>query len=302
MRNEDEIIELLKRKFPPGKVRVGIGDDAAVFEDLVFTADMLVEGTHFLREHPPFFLGRKSVNVNLSDLAAMGAEPLFILMSLALPPHLTSSWLDEFLDGVSSGCSSAGCSLVGGDLSSSDRIFISVTAAGRAENPVLRGMARVGESIYLVGELGLSRAGREALEEKLDGFSLLKRAFWDPQPKLKEGREAAKFASSMIDVSDGFVLDLKRLLRGKGALLYKKNFQIHPELRDFCELKKCSPLDYVLYGGEDYALIYTSHRKDGPGIKVGEVTGDGVIKMGEKTLSVKGFSHFLENSPESSKI
>ncbi len=296
MRSEDEIIELLRRRFPPGKVQVGIGDDAAVFGDLVFTSDMLVEGTHFLREHPPFFLGRKSVNVNLSDLAAMGAEPLFILMDLALPRRLTSSWLDEFLNGVESACCEAGCSLVGGDISSSESLFVSVAAVGRAEAPVLRGKARKGEGIYLVGDLGLSRAGREAIEEKLEGFQTLKRAFWDPKPRLEEGKRVAKFASSMIDVSDGFVLDLKKLLQDKGALLFAEKFPIHPELREYCRLKGSSPLDYVLYGGEDYALVYTAERGVGPGVMVGKVTGDGVIRLDGKVLSVKGFSHFMENS------
>ncbi len=292
MRSEEELIEFLREKFPPGRALVGIGDDAAVFENLVFTTDMLVEGVHFLKDHPPFFLGRKAVNVNLSDLAAMGAEPLFILMSLAFPVEFTSAWMEEFSNGVSSACKEGECSLVGGDLSRADRIFISVTAVGRTDSPVLRGRAREGEGIYLVGDLGLARAGREALEKGIKGFTILEMAFWNPRPRLKEGLEAARLASSMIDVSDGFVLDLHRLLQGKGARLDQESLPIPFELKRFCRKMGVSPLDYVLYGGEDYALIYTSGSDHGPGRRVGEVTGDGRILLGEREVPVKGFSHF----------
>ncbi len=290
MRSEEEIIALLREKFSKGVADLGIGDDGAVFRDLVFTADLLVEDTHFTLEHPPFFLGRKSVSVNISDLASMGAEPLFILMTLALPPNLTDKWLDEFINGVYSACRDWDCSLIGGDLSSSSQIYISVTAVGRAEKPVLRGKAKEGDWIYLVGDLGLSRAGREALEENLPGFEALKKAFLDPSPPVKQALKASKIATSMIDVSDGFVLDLYRLLSGKGAILAPESFNPHPQLLEFCKKRGCNPMEYMLYGGEDYAILYTS-PVDGPGRKVGRVEGDGVYFGGRK-LKVSGFIHF----------
>ncbi len=290
MRSEEEIIALLREKFPKGVADLGIGDDGAVFRDLVFTADLLVQDTHFTLEHPPFFLGRKSVAVNISDLASMGAEPLFILMTLALPENLTEEWFDKFLNGVSSACEDWGCSLVGGDLSSSSKIYISVTAVGRAEKPVLRGKAREGDWIYLLGDLGLSRAGREALQEKLPGFESLKKAFLDPSPPVEQALKASAIATSMIDVSDGFVLDLHRLLSGKGAILYPESFIPHPHLREFCKRKGADPIEYMLYGGEDYAIVYTSPA-EGPGRKVGKVEG-GAIHFGERKLRVYGFNHF----------
>ncbi len=290
MRSEEEIIALLREKFSKGVADLGIGDDGAVFRNLVFTADLLVEGTHFTPEHPSFFLGRKSVSVNISDIASMGAEPLFILMTLALPPDLTDKWLDEFINGIYSACRDWGCSLVGGDLSSASQIYISVTAVGRTEKPVLRGKAKEGDWIYLLGDLGLSRAGREALEEKLPGFEALKKAFLDPSPPVRQALEASKIATSMIDVSDGFVLDLYRLLSGKGAVLAPESFNPHPQLLEFCKMKGADPIEYMLYGGEDYAIVYTSPT-EGPGRKVGKVGGHGIY-FGSRKLKVSGFTHF----------
>ena len=291
MKNEKEIVDILKKLFPPGKAIVGIGDDAAVFEDLVFTTDLLAEDSHFRRWHPPFFLGRKTVNINLSDIAAMGADPLFILISLSIPIELTGKWLDEFISGVKSACEDGNCSLVGGDLSHSEKIFISATAIGRTDKPVLRNRAKPGEKIVLVGDLGKARVGREALESRIKGFESLKMAFLDPVPKLKEGKEATKFASSMIDVSDGLVIDLKRLLGNLGARLYSDKLKPAKELENFCRLNNKSSLEYVLYGGEDYALLLTTPNTPPFGEVIGLVINEGMF-LDDTPLEVKGFDHF----------
>lgn len=292
MRSEREIIEKLKKTFPKGKAELGIGDDAAIYRDLVFTTDLLVEDTHFKRSHPPFFLGRKSINVNLSDVAAMGAVPLFVLMSLSFPPRLTGDWLEEFMAGVKDACEKANCSLIGGDLSRSDKIFISVTAIGQSEKPVLRGKAREGDNIVLVGNLGEARAGREALEDGLKGFDGLKKVFLDPIPRLKEGKLASTFASSMIDVSDGLVLDLRRLLGEMGAVLNSSALQPSTQLKEYCKLKGKKPLEYMLYGGEDYALIFTTHSLPPFGMVIGKVNRGGKIFMDSYPLKESGFEHF----------
>ncbi len=292
MKSEREIIEKLKKAFPKGKAEIGIGDDAAVYQNLVFTTDLLVEDSHFKREHPPFYLGRKSVNVNLSDVAAMGGEPLFVLMSLSLPPDLTDKWLDELMDGVKDACEKGNCTLIGGDISRSEKIFISVTAIGQVEKPVLRGTGKEGEKIVLVGRVGDSRAGREVIEEGLHGFEELKMAFFDPIPKLKEGKIAASFATSMIDVSDGLVLDLRRMLGKKGAVLYPSSLEPSPYLEQYCEMKGKDPLEYMLYGGEDYALIFTTPESPPLGRIIGEVKGEGGIQLDSLILREIGFEHF----------
>lgn len=292
MRSEREIIENLKKTFPKGKADLGIGDDAAIYKDLVFTTDLLVEDTHFRSSHAPFFLGRKSVNVNLSDVAAMGGEPLFVLISLSLPPKLTGNWLDEFMAGVKDACEKGDCSLIGGDLSRSDKVFISVTAIGKSERPVMRGKAKKGENIVLVGNLGEARAGREALEDGFEGFENLKKAFLDPIPRLEEGIRASSFASSMIDVSDGLVLDLKRLLGKMGAVLNSSALQPSTQLKEYCELRGKDPVEYMLYGGEDYALVFTTHSLPPFGIVIGKVKGEEKIFLDSSPLKEVGFEHF----------
>ncbi len=291
MKSEREIIKELKKIFPKGKADVGIGDDAAVYKDLIFTTDLLVENTHFKRSHPPYFLGRKSVNVNISDIAAMGGEPLFVLMSLSIPGKLTGEWLDEFLKGVKSSCEENSCTLIGGDLSRAEHIFISVTAVGKTKNPVLRGTSKEGELIVLVGELGASRAGRETIEEGIDKFEKLRMAFLNPIPRVKEARTISKQATSMIDISDGLIIDLRRILGGKGAKLYENSLIPSEELEEFCKLKGKDPLEYILYGGEDYALLFTTGEKPQIGKIIGKVEGNGIF-LGERRVEEKGFDHF----------
>ncbi len=296
---EQQLIEKLKGLFPPGKgVLIGIGDDAALLESpgkLSITKDLLVEGSHFTRDHPPFFLGRKAVNVNISDLAAVGAEPLWIFLGLSLPPQLTESWLDEFLEGVKSACQEAGCSLAGGDLSASDTIFISVTAAGKVERFVERGKCRPGDQIVLSGKLGLARAGLELFLAEEEGWPELLSAFLDPSPQLSASRELAPIATSMIDVSDGFVLDLWRLLGDKGAQI--DFLPVDQELEKYCALRGKDPQEYVLYGGEDYALIATvaQERDIPPGVvRIGIVKESGGIEFMGRRVEVRGFDHFKE--------
>ncbi len=297
--NEQQLIERLRELFPPGKgVLVGIGDDAALLESparLSITKDLLVEGSHFTRNHPPFFLGRKAVNVNVSDLAAVGAEPLWIFLGLSFPAELADSWLDEFLEGVRSACQEAGCSLAGGDLSASSTVFISITAAGKVENFVERGKCSPGDQIVLSGRLGLARAGLELFLAEEEGWPELLSAFLDPLPQLAASRKLAPVATSMIDVSDGFVIDLWRLLGGRGAEI--DYLPVDQELERYCSLRGKDPLEYVLYGGEDYALIATVARgkEIPPGVeRIGTVKEGGGIEVMGRRVEVRGFDHFKE--------
>ncbi len=298
MKSEQDLLDLLKQRFPPGEgVETGIGDDAAVLRvkgKLVATTDLLIEKVHFTDEHPPFLLGRKAVSVNLSDLAAMGARARFVLIGLALPPEKTDGWIEEFMEGVSSVCKETACQLVGGDLSSADKVLIAVTALGEAQSVVERQKARPGDKIVLAGSVGLARAGLEVhLEGREDDWPLLARAYLNPSAKLIEGQQLAPIASSMIDVSDGFVLDLKRMLGKYGAIIEK--IPIEEELIRYCEEKGEDPEFYALYGGEDYALIASIKREEEvpEGLfVVGEVIEEGKIFFKGKELKVFGYDHF----------
>jgi thiamine-monophosphate kinase len=174
--DEGELVEAIRRDFGrKGKgLELGIGDDAAVLrsgsrkgERLLLTTDLLVEDVDFRRSiHPPFLLGRKSLSVNLSDIAAMGGRPRFALLGLALPRRSSPEWVNEFFRGFRSVGREAGLALIGGDLSGAEKIVISVTVMGAARHVVTRGGARPGDYLFVSGPLGDAAAGRRLLEKK----------------------------------------------------------------------------------------------------------------------------------------
>jgi len=148
---------------------IGIGDDAALVRtpgSLLLTTDILVEDEDFrLPDHPPRLLGRKALNVNLSDVAAMGGRPLHALVGLALPGSIEADWLKAFMGGFRSAAREAGVALVGGDLSGAEKILISVTVTGRAPFPVKRSGARPGDAIFVSGTLGDAAGGLRLVEK-----------------------------------------------------------------------------------------------------------------------------------------
>ncbi len=155
---ERELVRMIRRLFPRTRrdVRLGIGDDAAVIrggkKPRILTKDLLIEDVDFRRAtHPPFLLGRKSLAVNLSDAAAMGARPDLTLLGLGLPAELETSWVRGFLKGFRSMAEEYGVDLVGGDLSSAAQIVISVTVVGTVERPIGRGGARAGDWVSFQG-------------------------------------------------------------------------------------------------------------------------------------------------------
>jgi thiamine-monophosphate kinase len=247
-------------------VALGIGDDAAVVRgprNLLVTTDLLVEGYDFRKRlHPPRLLGRKSLNVNLSDIAAMGGRPLHAVVGLALPGTTEKAWLDEFLAGLREAALEGDVALVGGDLSEARAIMISVTVTGSAGSFVARSGARPGDRIFVSGTLGDASQGLRLLEEGLrpgrdrDSDRLL-RAFLDPVPRLELGASLArrKLASAMIDISDGLSVDLGHICEesGVGAEIELGRVPISKALRRF----RKDPLTPALNGGEDFELLFT---------------------------------------------
>ncbi|MFQ5738513.1 MAG: thiamine-phosphate kinase [Acidobacteriota bacterium] len=288
MRGEDRRISWIRRQsqnFPAG-LQQAIGDDCAVWtcpdgEALAVSTDVLVEEVHFRRRLiSPNFLGRKSLLVSLSDLAAVGARPYACLLGLSLPANLSESYFHAFLDGFLEEARVWKSPLVGGDLSRSPVIHVAVTAWGCLETGtgVYRSTARAGDAVLLVGDLGLSHLGLEILkrerpggveqlgsEEELvrwagEGFrQACLRAHFLPRPQIGVGvwlRERG-LANAMIDVSDGLATDLMRIARAS---------QLEAELRvaelklPQSELDEKIGLDAVLNGGEDYALLFTASK------------------------------------------
>lgn len=269
------------QQFPSSLIR-HIGDDGAVFDprfahSLVVTTDMLIENVHFKRHWiSPGFLGRKTLAVNLSDLAAMGARPYACLLALALPSETTGEYFYSFMTGFLEEAERRECPLIGGDLSAGPVVGATVTAWGSVASgsAIYRAGARLGDEILLVGEVGLSRLGVQMLnlenptglaeidcEDKLAQwagdlfrFRCLKAHFLpDPQVEVGSWLQQNQLATAMIDVSDGLAADLGHIAR-ESAVAAEIDCDALPLPE---ELNAESALDVVLNGGEDYALLFT---------------------------------------------
>jgi thiamine-monophosphate kinase len=254
----------------------GIGDDCAVLEQpasgsWLVSVDVLVDGVHFNRDwHPPRLLGRKSIAVNLSDIAAMGGIPRFFLLSLSLPPGLPSEWLFHWLGGVSEILAEYDCALIGGDTVLGKELNISVTVIGEQQSSgiLYRNGARAGDTVYVSGPLGLSAAGLEILKKSADTKSLIEDtwkilvdAHLDPTPQIRLGQALSKSGcvSAMQDISDGLATDLSHICResGVGAVIHEGLLPSLPLLDQACAAFALQRLDCILRGGEDYQLVFT---------------------------------------------
>ena len=221
-----ESLRTLCADLPPGGFE-GIGDDCAVLplgdgQALVFTADLLTEEVHFLREATtPEELGAKALAVNLSDVAAMGARPVATLLSLALPPDATDEWAARFMQGYHALSTRYGTALVGGDTTRSEHgITINVTAIGRADEKHLkrRSAAREGDILLVTGPLGASGAGlRDILAGRYDTpLAALHRS---PLPQVAEGQwlGTRREVHAMMDLSDGLASDVRHIMEQSGT-------------------------------------------------------------------------------------
>lgn len=253
----------------------GIGDDCAVFRQAggnvvsLVTTDTLVEGVHFdCRWHPPHLLGRKAVAVNMSDIAAMGGTPRFVLFSLAAPPTTEPIWLDGLLAGFLESVRGYGALLIGGDtVKSGHELVLSVTVIGEAPaNEVCyRSGARPGDVVLVSGPLGQAAAGlalcQQGRQQENDAWQSLVAAHCDPAAQVALGRllAASGLVHAMIDLSDGLATDLAHLCAesGVGAEIDNAALPITAELRSAAAVCRVAPLDWALAGGEDYQLVLT---------------------------------------------
>jgi thiamine-monophosphate kinase len=307
-------------KATPG-VRCGIGDDAAVLdataaEVQLVTSDMLLEGIHFdLAWTPPALLGRKSLAVNLSDIAAMGARPRHFLLSLGLPPELPLEFVDTFIGGLLEMAGDHDVTLVGGDTCSSRHgLVISITLLGeqRPELIVRRSGASVGDLICITGSVGDAALGLFELRAGSQTGPAVSRQL-DPVPRCREGLWLAEagLPTAMIDVSDGILADLGHIVAcsSVGARLDLARLPLSPYFRELAPVHASDPFEFALAGGEDYELLFTIHPDsrdamearfhgtDCPVTVIGEVTaGRGIeVVVADGTLyrqHGQGFRHF----------
>ena len=245
-------------------VVLGIGDDAAITRlqpgyDLVTATDAMFEGTHFPRGTPPRALGHRCLAVNLSDLAAMGAEPLWATLALSMPVA-NWSWLRQFSRGLFALADAFDVALIGGDTVRGP-LGMSVTVQGRIRPGrfVPRSGARPGEGVYVTGHPGDAVAGRLLLGSRRGrrGTGSLRERFLYPLPRVREGASLAPIASAMLDVSDGLHDDACKLLRASacGADLDAGSIPLSRALIRFAG--RGGGRELALTGGDDYELLFT---------------------------------------------
>ena len=253
---------------------VGPGDDAAVVNSsdgrFVVTTDTMIEGHDFKLEWSKGYdLGFKAIASNVADVAAMGAKPTALVVAIALPGDTQIAWLEDFADGLNAGLTqlAPGASVVGGDLASADQIFISVTAHGDLEGlePVLRSGARPGDILAVAGTLGKAAAGLSLIESEIadakNAFDDLVSIQLRPMPPIPAGVLANKAgATSMLDVSDGLAKDASRIAKASGVTVQidKSALLGFEAVLELAALRlEVTPENWVLFGGEDHALLAT---------------------------------------------
>jgi len=273
MLSEDDLVAVIAAVAGAGGscVDVGIGDDAAVLAGgIVASTDILVDGVHFdSGRHTVPDIGHRAAAASLSDMAAMGAEPLCLLAAFGLPEGF------EDVGALAAGMAEHGVPLSGGDLSRSDRLLVSVTAIGRAERPVLRSGGRPGDLLVVTGTLGGQAAG---------GYMAR------VTPRIAEGRALAAVATAMLDLSDGIATDAGRLAAasGTGAVVELERLPRAPG----------ATVEQAAAGGEDYELL--AAVPDGaelpvPVTVVGRLTGDAAVRLLDaegRERPLRGWDHF----------
>jgi thiamine-monophosphate kinase len=277
---------------PTDQVKIGIGDDLAALnwpkDDLLLVGcDQVLDGVHFdSKIHSPRSIGKKAMNRNLSDCAAMACLPAAAVASVALPKGIGEDYAKELYLGMREAADVFNCPIVGGDTASWDgKLAITVTILGRADGvrPITRSGAKPGDAIFVTGPLGGSILGRHLNFE----------------PRIELARNIIKFSliTSMIDLSDGLSRDLGHICRqsGVGAVIYADKIPIHADALAAFRQDHRSPLEHALHDGEDYELLLTS--SDLVGIPIGRVTAEPEIlldQQGVRTpLTPQGWEHSL---------
>ncbi len=285
---EFKLIDLITQKSTNPQVIKGIGDDGAIvnFKEgpYVLVTDMLVEDRHFsVKTFTPKEVGIKAIQTNLSDLAAMGAWPLYALVSLAISKHTSVQWVKSLYQGIRVSCKQYAFDILGGDTTLSDKIHISITLIGKklTSRTFLRSQAKAHDRIKVTGSLGNAKCGLLLLTENIKGFASLKAAQKKPKARFDILNQVLPYANALIDISDGLLGDLAHLCKqsNKGAKIFLNKLPISPLLVKAAKKLKQNPTPthMALYGGEDYELLYTTSSKYADksfGYEIGEILHD----------------------------
>jgi thiamine-monophosphate kinase len=322
---EDRFVARLREMLPQDpRVLLGPGDDAALVREngggtLAATTDMLVEGVDFLPDEDPERLGRRALAVNLSDLAAMGAEPAFFLLSIGFSSEKGEDFPLAVARGALSRAEPLAVALVGGDLSRSPQTIVSIALWGKAASRTApRSGASPGDALFLSGFPGRAAAGLHLARQDREPARLapehareLLAAYRDPEPRLPLGIALSRrqLWSAAIDVSDGLGMDAGRLARASGlrAVIEAARLPVSPALLAFSESEGQDPLEWILSGGDDYELLFTAPAEARPAVealasrevpvtRIGHLEpGQGAVLRGpegDRAIAGLGHDHF----------
>mgnify|MGYP001274788488 FL=1 len=266
--NEFEIIRrYFESKDLPVSVKLGIGDDGAIIhndsrKNLVVATDTLVSGVHFPADSSPCDIGYRSVVVNVSDIAAMGGKPMWMTLALSLS-ETNPEWLKGFSKGLFLAADEYSLNLIGGDLTKAEQDIITIQMIGEVDTDtqLLRSNAQPGELLFVTGNLGDAAAGLEQFEKKalLNQYNqFLIERFFRPTARIDIGQAIMGYASSSIDISDGLIGDLMKIMSASdvGALLHIEDIPLSKEMLKIYEPKKSQT--FALSGGDDYELLFTT--------------------------------------------
>ncbi|TSA21177.1 MAG: thiamine-phosphate kinase [Actinomycetales bacterium] len=301
MASESELLAALSNIFAlsdPNLI-VGIGDDGAVIktnpQNLVAATDMAVEGVHFKREWSSLHdIGAKLTAANLADIYAMGGTPKYLLVSAGLTKDFGIPEIEELANGIKSEADLVGVSIVGGDLSSAEKLVISITALGEVEKPITRSGAKVGDVVITSGLAGKSAAGLNQLQNGISDSPFI-RAHRKPDVNYKL---ATKFqnVNSMCDVSDGLLSELNHIASASkvGIEIDVELVKVIPGFEALAEIAGSDIWQWVLTGGEDHIFVATTSAQIPVGAyQIGKVvTGNKVTVPGIADLPSSGFRHF----------
>jgi thiamine-monophosphate kinase len=273
----DRLEEILPRA-ERSDLLVGIGDDCAVVKiepdrALLLTCDIQVQDRHFQLENiSSYQLGRRALAVNLSDIAAMGGQPLYALVSLGLPPHYPLADYEALFQGMRDELKSYNALIIGGNLAQTEKkLIIDITLIGEVHPDyyVERKGAREGDKIYITGQVGASAAGFYILQKygikHSQEFQSLVEAHLQPRPRIEIGQKLAqkKLVSAMIDVSDGIASDLYHICRmsGVGAEIELEAIPVPKQLQNVAQVCQQAEKNLILHSGEDYELLFTTRAE-----------------------------------------
>ena len=266
---EFALIDLVRAELGSGtRVVIGPGDDAAHLDTdtgrVLVSTDVLVENRHFRRDWASAEqIGRRAAASNLSDINAMGGRATAVTVGLAMPDDLPVAWVVELARGLAAECESVGAHVIGGDMTAADEVVIAVTVIGEARVPVRRSGAVPGDVVAVAGRLGWAAAGLAALSRGFRSPRSVVEAHLSPQPPYDAGPAAAAAgATSMVDVSDGLLADVGHLALAGGVLVDLDSAALEADepVRAVAGALGREPMEFVLGGGEDFALVATFGR------------------------------------------